>query len=60
MIFGELTEYPIEALPERLGGLVYGRHKVGVGPKDCEVMCYSLSNREFLSEWRGDRSTRAM
>lgn len=54
MIIGKLTEYPIATLPKsvcQFGGLIYGKYKAGVDPKDCRVIDSSLSKGELQSEW---------
>lgn len=50
MIVGKLTDYPIEALLEsvcQFGGLIYGKYKVWVDPKDYEVIDYSRAMKSF-------------
>lgn len=62
MIIGKLTEYPIETLPKsvcQFGGLIYGKYKAWVDPKDCEVIDSLLSTGELQFEWHGDKSARA-
>lgn len=54
MIIGKLTDYATETLSEsvcQFGGLIYGKYKAWVDPKDCGVIDASLSKRELQFEW---------
>lgn len=53
MIISKLTEYPIETLLESVchfGGLVNGKYKPWLDPKDSAVIDSSLSNGELPFE----------
>lgn len=63
MIISKLTEYPIETLRESVchfGGLVNGKCKPWLDPKDGAVIDSSLSDGELPFEEHDDKSTRAI